>query len=232
MPGAASVPFGEKPVGVYLARVPTKDGGKGMRTAIVVILLVLLVGSFSASAQRLTGGLSVELTDLGEVAPGVKVVDGGTFDPTKNQFTGVSIGGRSGRSTRIQVDGVDITDETVGTTVMNLSNESIEEFGISQSSLDSSTDLTSTGAVNIISKSGTNTFHGSGFGFWRRSDFAANNGALDQLNPVKPVFSRDDYGGRLGGPIFKDKLFAFLSYERQKQAWSTYGFLPALEHVE
>ena len=315
-----------------------------MRTAIVVILLVLLVGSFSASAQRLTGGLSVELTDpagkavadakavvvskdrgnrvevmsnadgqivmadlppgdyeltvehegfkrlttvftvrvgintsldfkmeigsiatsvtveinaitvdtdksavqgtvtavqidalplngrnfldLAQLAPGVQVVDGGTFDPTKNQFTGVSIGGRSGRSTRIQVDGVDITDETVGTTVMNLSNESIEEFGISQSSLDSSTDLTSTGAVNIISKSGTNTFHGSGFGFWRRSDFAANNGALDQLNPVKPVFSRDDYGGRLGGPILKDKLFAFLSYERQKQAGAITASVP------
>jgi len=316
-----------------------------MRTAIVVILLVLLVGSFSASAQRLTGGLSVELTDpagkavadakavvvskdrgnrvevmsnadgqivmadlppgdyeltvehegfkrlttvftvrvgintsldfkmeigsiatsvtveinaitvdtdksavqgtvtavqidalplngrnfldLAQLAPGVQVVDGGTFDPTKNQFTGVSIGGRSGRSTRIQVDGVDITDETVGTTVMNLSNESIEEFGISQSSLDSSTDLTSTGAVNIISKSGTNTFHGSGFGFWRRSDFAANNGALDQLNPVKPVFSRDDYGGRLGGPILKDKLFAFLSYERQKQAGAITASVPS-----
>jgi hypothetical protein len=316
-----------------------------MRKAIVVVLLVLLVGSFSANAQRLTGGLSVELTDpagkvvadakvlvvskdrgnrlqlmsnaegqivvadlppgeyelvvehegfkkltttftirvgvttsldfkmeigsiatsvmveinaitvdtdkstvqgtvqaeqidalplngrnfldLAQLAPGVQVVDGGTFDPTKNQFTGVSIGGRSGRSTRIQVDGVDITDETVGTTVMNLSNESISEFGISQSSLDPSTDLTSTGAVNIISKSGTNTFHGSGFGFWRRSDFAANNGTLDQLDPAKPVFSRDDYGGRLGGPIFKDKLFAFLSYERQKQA----GALTASEPV-
>ena len=100
--------------------------------------------------------------DLAQQAPGVQVVDGGTFDPTKNQFTGVSVGGRSGRSTRIQVDGVDITDETVGTTVMNLSNESIQEFGIAQSSLDVSTDLTSTGAVNIISKSGGNSIHGSG----------------------------------------------------------------------
>ncbi len=53
--------------------------------------------------------------DLAQMAPGVQVVDGGSFDPTKNQFAGVSVGGRSGRSTRIQVDGVDITDETVGT---------------------------------------------------------------------------------------------------------------------
>ncbi|PYU79871.1 MAG: hypothetical protein DMG50_22430 [Acidobacteria bacterium] len=156
--------------------------------------------------------------DLAQMAPGVQVVDGGSFDPTKNQFAGVSVGGRSGRSTRIQVDGVDITDETVGTTVMNLTNESIEEFGIAQSSLDVSTDLTSTGAINIISRSGSNDIHGSGFGFWRRSDFAANNGPLDVLNPVKPVFSRDNYGGRLGGPFLKSKLFWFLSYERQKQA--------------
>jgi hypothetical protein len=155
--------------------------------------------------------------DLAQQAPGVQVVDGGSFDPTKNQFTGVSVGGRSGRSTRIQVDGVDITDETVGTTVMNISNESINEFGIAQSSLDVSTDLTSTGAVNIISRSGTNTIHGSGFGFWRRSEFAANNGQLDALNPPKPPFSRDNYGGRLGGPLLKDKLFWFMSYERQKQ---------------
>jgi Carboxypeptidase regulatory-like domain len=155
--------------------------------------------------------------DLAQQAPGVQVVDGGSFDPTKNQFTGVSVGGRSGRSTRIQVDGVDITDETVGTTVMNLSNESIQEFGISQSSLDVSTDLTSTGAVNIISKSGSNAIHGSGFGAWRRSDFAANNGPLDVEHPDKPPFSRDNYGGWLGGPFIKDKLFWFASYERQKQ---------------
>lgn len=165
--------------------------------------------------------------DLAQLAPGVQVVDGGTFDPTKNQFTGVSVGGRSGRSTRIQVDGVDITDETVGTTVMNISNESVEEFGISQSSLDVSTDLTSTGAVNIISKSGSNTLHGSGFGFWRRSEFAANNGALDVLDPAKPPFSRDDYGGRLGGPLLKDKLFWFLSYERQKQQGAITASVPA-----
>lgn len=165
--------------------------------------------------------------DLAQLAPGVQVVDGGSFDPTKNQFTGVSVGGRSGRSTRIQVDGVDITDETVGTTVMNISNESVEEFGISQSSLDVSTDLTSSGAVNIISKSGTNAIHGSGFGFWRRSEFAANNGALDVEDPTKPPFSRDDYGGRLGGPIVKDKLFWFLSYERQKQQGAITASVPA-----
>jgi hypothetical protein len=167
--------------------------------------------------------------DLAQLAPGVQIVDGGLFDPTKNQMTGVSVGGRSGRSTRIQVDGVDITDETVGTTVMNLTNESVQEFGIQQSSLDVSTDLTSSGAVNIITKSGTNSLHGSGFGFFRRSDFAANNapiicnaaslqaGLCDALDTPKPPFSRDNYGGRLGGPFIKNKWFWEVEYEKLQQ---------------
>ena len=74
--------------------------------------------------------------DLAQQEPGVQVRDGGDFDPTKNQMVGVSMGGRSGRSTRIQVDGVDITDETVGTTTTNISNETIQEFQVSRSTLD------------------------------------------------------------------------------------------------
>jgi hypothetical protein len=155
--------------------------------------------------------------DLAQQAPGVQIVDGGLFDPTKNQMVGVSVGGRSGRSTRIQVDGVDITDETVGTTVMNLTNESIQEFGISQSSLDPSTDLTSSGAVNIITKSGTNTPHGSGFGLWRRSEYAANTAPTSLLNPPKPPFSRDNYGGNIGGPFIRDKFFWHVEYEKLQQ---------------
>jgi len=107
-----------------------------------------------------------------------------TSTQPKNQMVGVSIGGRSGRSTRIQVDGVDITDETVGTTTTNLSNESIQEFGISQSSLDVSTDLTSSGGVNIITKSGTNVIHGSGFGFFRDAGYAADQ-RLDKTVPQR-----------------------------------------------
>jgi Carboxypeptidase regulatory-like domain len=153
--------------------------------------------------------------DLATQEPGVQTVDGGTFDPTKNQMVGVSVGGRSGRSTRIQVDGVDITDETVGTTVANISNESIQEFSISQSSLDPSTDLTSTGSVNIVTKSGTNSLHGSGFGFFRDSAYAADQ-RLTKVGP-KPPSSRRNYGGRLGGPLIKNHLFWALDYEKLQQ---------------
>ena len=152
--------------------------------------------------------------DLASQEPGVQVVDGGSFDPTKNQMTGISVGGRTGRTTRIQVDGVDITDETVGTTVANISNESIQEFGISQASLDPATDMTSSGAVNIVTKSGGNTFHGDGFINMRDARFAADQ-RLDKTAPTtkKPPFDRQIWGGSLGGPILKNKLFFHASAE-------------------
>ena len=94
--------------------------------------------------------------DLAQLEPGVQIQDASNFDPTKGGFTGISIGGRSGRTTRIELDGLDISDETVGTTLANISSSSIQEFGISQSSLDLSTELTSSGAVNVVTRSGTN----------------------------------------------------------------------------
>src|SRR5499426_2826740 len=135
--------------------------------------------------------------DLAQLEPGVQVRDGGDFDPTKNQMSGVSIGGRSGRSTRIQVDGVDITDETVGTTTANLSNETIQEFQVSRSTLDASTDLTSSGSVNIVTRSGSNVFHGSGFGFFRNQNLASDI-RTDKTRPstAKPPFDRQQVGGR------------------------------------
>src|SRR5689334_8645839 len=156
--------------------------------------------------------------DLAQQEPGVQVRDGGDFDPTKNQMVGVSMGGRSGRSTRIQVDGVDITDETVGTTTTNLSNETIQEFQVSRSTLDVSTDLTSSGAINIVTRSGGNEFHGAGYGFFRDGRYAADL-RLDKTKPTteKPAFDRQILGGRMGGYFIKNKLFWHAEFENNNQ---------------
>jgi len=156
--------------------------------------------------------------DLAQQEPGVQARDGGDFDPTKNQFVGVSMGGRSGRSTRIQVDGVDITDETVGTTTTNLSNETIQEFQVSRSGLDASTDLTSSGSINIVTRSGSNEFHGSGFSFFRNAKWSSDL-RLDKTKPttVKPAFDREQFGGRAGGRLIKNKVFWHVEYERNNQ---------------
>jgi hypothetical protein len=150
--------------------------------------------------------------DLAQLEPGVQIQDGGTFDPTKNGFSSVSFGGRFGRTARIELDGVDISDETVGTTTMNVPLDAIEEASLQQSSLDLSTELTSSGSVSLTTKSGTNALHGDGFYYFRDQKL---NAALpsDSTNP----FQRNQFGGSLGGPILKDKLFFFFTAERNKQ---------------
>jgi len=150
--------------------------------------------------------------DLAQLEPGVQIQDGGNFDPTKNGFSSISFGGRFGRTARIEVDGLDISDETVGTTTQNVPASGIQEFQLQQSSLDLSTELTSSGSVNVTTKSGTNKYHGEGYYAFRDQTLDANlPGGTD--NP----FQRNQYGGNFGGPILKDKLFFFLDAERTKQ---------------
>ncbi len=111
--------------------------------------------------------------DLAQLEPGVQIQDGQNFDPTKAGYSGISFGGRFGRTARVNVDGVDVSDETVGTTTADIPASAIDEFQISQSSLDLSQDLTSSGAVNVTTRSGTNTLHGEAFGFFRDHSMAA-----------------------------------------------------------
>jgi Carboxypeptidase regulatory-like domain len=150
--------------------------------------------------------------DLAQLEPGVQIQDGGNFDPTKNGFSSISFGGRFGRTARIEVDGLDISDETVGTTTQNIPEGAIQEFQIEQSSLDLSTELTSSGAVNVTTKSGTNAYHGEGYYYFRDQSLDANlPGASSNY------FQRNQFGASVGGPIIHDKLFFFLSAERTKQ---------------
>ncbi len=150
--------------------------------------------------------------DLAQLEPGVQIQDGGNFDPTKNGFSSISFGGRFGRTARVEVDGVDISDETVGTTTQNVPEGAIQEFQIQQSSLDLSTELTSSGSVNVTTRSGTNSYHGEGYYDFRDQSLDANLPGGTH-NP----FQRNQYGGSFGGPILKDKLFFFMDAERTKQ---------------
>lgn len=153
--------------------------------------------------------------DLAQLEPGVQIQDGGNFDPTKKGFSSISFGGRFGRTARIEVDGLDISDETVGTTTQNIPVNSIKEFQVSESNLDISTELTSSGTVNITTLSGTNAFHGEGFFNYRSDGTSANIGGSK--------FNRNQYGVNLGGPVIKDKLFFFGSWERTTQDLLAFG---------
>src|SRR5438093_722687 len=151
---------------------------------------------------------------LAELEPGVQLMDAGVNDPTKSAtYLTVQVQGRSGTGTRVQFDGIDVTDETVGMSVAHISADAVEEFQLSQSTLDLSTSLTSTGAVSIITRSGTNQFHGSGFYYYRNQDMGARLG----FDPQSEPFHRHQVGYRFGGPIKSDKLFFFSNFERTYQ---------------
>src|SRR6202050_5143679 len=149
--------------------------------------------------------------DLAQLEPGVQIQDGADFDPTKVGFSSISVGGRFGRTARIEVDGVDVSDETVGTTTENIPASAIDEFQISQSTLDLSNELTSSGAVNVTTRSGSNNYHGEGFALFRDSAFSA-----PLPGPPSP-YQRNQDGGNFGGPILKDKVFFFLDAEHTNQ---------------
>lgn len=152
--------------------------------------------------------------DLAQLEPGVQIQDGTNFDPTKAGYESISFGGRFGRTARIQVDGVDISDETVGTTTGGLPQSAIQEFQLSQSTMDLSNDLSSSGVVNVTTRSGTNILHGEAFGFFRSSDVGAK---LPHPPGLNNTFQRNQFGGRIGGAIIKNKLFFFADSENTTQ---------------
>ena len=153
------------------------------------------------------------ILDVAQVQPGVILQSGETFDPTKAGYSAISVGGVSGRTTRILLDGQDITDETVGTTIFNTPTGAVDEFQLNRSTQDVSGEVTSTGQVLVATRSGTNTFHGQLFYNFQdhRVGFARTTGGFDA------PFQRNQFGGSIGGPIIKDKLFFFVDSERVKQ---------------
>jgi hypothetical protein len=166
--------------------------------------------------------------DLARLQPGAETVDGASFDPTKANYTGVSLGGQAGRSTQISVDGGSVVDNAVGTTVQNFSQEIISEFQVGISNVDVSTGASASGSVNVLTKSGSNDFHGNGYIYYRDDQFGAFPGLTRLVDPDQSdgsvpyqarrvQFDREQLGGSFGGPIKKDSMFFFFNLEYNNQ---------------
>jgi hypothetical protein len=152
------------------------------------------------------------------------ITAGVTTDRTPQQgasaTSGLSFAGQRARSNNIMVDGLDNNDAAVGSVRATFSQEAIREFQVLTNGYSAEYGKAAGGVVNIVTKSGTNEWHGNGFFFFR--DEALN--AKDHFekfdvfdNPVnrdKAPYSQKQYGATLGGPIKKDRTFFFLSLER------------------
>ena len=150
-----------------------------------------------------------------------------SFDPTKARVGTFSIGGSTGRNLNITVDGGDNKDNAVGGILQNFSMEGIQEFALSTQRFSAANGRSGGALLSVITKSGTNQLHGSLFGFFRDDKLNANAPALlAKANPslfpnagdaVKPPFSRQQFGGSIGGPIKHDKAFFFGTVERTRE---------------
>ena len=164
---------------------------------------------------------SRDFVSLAILAPGARPVN--SYDPTKARYGVFSTNGSSGRNVNMTVNGVDNKDNSVGGPVMQLPLESIEEFNISTQRFSAANGRSEGAAVNVITKSGTNLLHGSIFFQDRDQTFDALNyfeqsahGGSGQKAP----FSRQQFGGSVGGPIKKDKTFIFFAIERSREQTS------------
>ncbi|MGH9759400.1 MAG: carboxypeptidase regulatory-like domain-containing protein, partial [Blastocatellia bacterium] len=136
---------------------------------------------------------------------------------SQNNLFNVSVGGANSALTRLTVDGGSIVDPVCGGAAQNFSTETIQEFQISTFNFDLSTGVTSVGAVNIVSRTGTNQYHGNGFLYFRDHSIAAVPTLIQDPSGVSPFFRRYQYGGAIGGPIKKDRVWFFANFERLDQ---------------
>lgn len=153
---------------------------------------------------------------LASVEPGVTVGSGTTSQ--YNALSTVSILGGSAGFTAISVDGGAIRDtiENSGS-AMNFSQEVVQEFQVSSVNFDLSTDITSVGSVNVVTRNGTNQFHGAGYFYFRDHNMAAYPALVRNPVDLNPFFARRNPGFWVGGPVKKDKLFFFFNYEYMNQ---------------
>lgn len=163
--------------------------------------------------------------DLAYLAPGVSQTTGQTYGPAQTQSNStpnnfVSEGSRNGQAD-IVLDGVTTTNYDQNSGFVDPlyvpSVDAIQEFKVQQTNFSAEFGFTGTTVVNVVTRSGTNKFHGSLFEFVRNTVFNANNYFNDAAGIPNPPYHWNDFGGTVGGPIIKDRFFFFFDYEGNRQ---------------
>jgi len=172
------------------------------------------------------------LVELSLLSPGVTQARNASYtgQTTSPAAVKISMGGARIYMTGYLLDGTDITDSSrssgVGGSAGSLFGvETVREFNVISNNYSAQYSRFSGGVISLVTKSGTNDFHGSAFWFHRNDNLDARN-YFDRA--VQPEFKRHQYGGTIGGPIATDKSFFFFSYEgfRQNTGRSQTAFVP------
>src|SRR6202040_3758740 len=177
-------------------------------------------------------------TDLAALQPGVETIQTqpsfATGADRGNRGFGqqLTISGARPQQNNYRLDGVSLNDYANGApgSVLggNLGVDAIQEFSVLTSNYSAEYGKTSGGVVNAVTRSGTNTLHGSVYEFLRNSALDARN-FFEDPTAAKASFKRNQFGGAIGGPIIKNRTFFFADYEgiRQSKGIANLNFVPS-----
>ena len=168
-----------------------------------------------------------DFSDLATLVP--QVVRTPVIDPTKQRVGNISVAGTGGRQSNVYVDGFENYDFVIGGLAYDVSPDAIQEFNVVTTRFTAEQARSMGALINIVERSGSNRLHGSGFFFFRNQDLSA----LDYFQTKQSEFHRYQWGGTIGGPVKKDKLFLFGAFEdhheRDTGIVNTNGIYPEFE---
>src|SRR6202140_2532150 len=179
-------------------------------------------------------------TDLATLQPGVNRIQtqpdfsAGTARGNRGLGQQLTISGARPQQNNYRLDGISLNDYANGAPGIvlggNLGVHAIQEFSVLTSNYSAEYGKTSGGVVNAVTRSGTNGFHGSVYEFLRNSALDAKN-FFEAADAPKASFRRNQFGGAIGGPIFKNKTFFFADYEgiRQAKGIANVDFVPSAD---
>jgi len=164
------------------------------------------------------GGAGAGVLNLSLLSPGV------TNGSAMGDGVGPSVGGQRPRDNNFTVEGVDNNNKTVTGALITVPPEAVENFTLLSNQFNSEFGHSSGGQFNTTVKSGTNSFHGSAYEYFRNRNLnAVDQTWVQQGLTANPRFDANRFGGTIGGPIIKDKLFFFTNFERNPVGFISVG---------
>ena len=148
----------------------------------------------------------VQLVPGANEGPGNGLTSGGRPDD-RRQSSSISVNGQDDTLNNFTIDGFDNNERVIGTSGVRPNVEGIQEISVQTNSYAPEAGRTAGGVINIVTKSGGNSFHGSAYEYFRNDIFDARQ--VLQTSGRKPELRQNQFGGSLGGPIFKDRTFFF-----------------------
>jgi hypothetical protein len=163
--------------------------------------------------------LNRNFTSFELLSPGTQKLPGFNHAATENPQGGgqIEVNGQHFSGTNFELDGTDNQDPILGIIVVNPNLDAIGEAKIALQDYDAESGKATAGIVRVQTKSGSNEFHGSGFYYYRNSDQQARDPFTNKPGVPLAAATWKQFGGSVGGPILKDKLFFFGDYQQTKQ---------------